>query len=62
MRKENLITRDEFRRLMELIHDSGMSKSMFAMKAGINPTYFLRVINKGKMSRKMYQKIMEVAG
>ena len=60
MRQENLITESEFKTITDLVSSSGMSKSKFAMKAGINPGYFLRVINKGVMSRKMYIKLMEV--
>lgn len=60
MRQENLITESEFKTITDLVSSSGMSKSKFAMKAGINPGYFLRVVNKGKMSRKMYAKLMEV--
>jgi len=60
LRQENLITESEFKTITDLVSSSGMSKSKFAMKAGINPGYFLRVINKGVMSRKMYIKLMEV--
>ena len=60
MRQENLITESEFKTITDLVSSSGMSKSKFAMKAGINPGYFLRVINKGVMSRKMYTKLIEV--
>jgi len=60
LRQENLITESEFKTITDLVNSSGMSKSKFAMKAGINPGYFLRVINKGVMSRKMYTKLTEV--
>jgi len=60
LRQENLITESEFKTITDLVNGSGMSKSKFAMRAGINPGYFLRVINKGVMSRKMYTKLIEV--
>ena len=60
MRQENLISKSEFKRIMELIHDSGMTKSKFAIQAGIHPGYFLRVIRSGKMSRKLYDRLAVV--
>jgi len=61
MKKENLISKNEFHQVLELIHDSGLSKTKFAINAGINPAYLLRVINRGQMSRKVYDRIMAEA-
>lgn len=58
MKQENLVSKSEFKQIMKLIHDSGMTKSKFAITAGINPGYFLRAGRSGKMSRKLYDRLM----
>lgn len=60
LRQENLISKSEFKKVLELIHNSGMTKSKFAVTAGVNPGYLLRVIKSGQMSRKLYDRLMEV--
>ena len=44
LRQENLISKSEFKKVMDLIHNSGMTKSKFAIKAGMNPGFLLRII------------------
>lgn len=60
MRQENLISKSEFKLILELIHNSGMTKSKVAVTAGMHPNYVLRVIKSGQMSRKLYDRLMEV--
>ena len=60
MRQENLISKKEFKKVLELIKNSGMTKSKFAITAGVNPGYLLRVVKAGQMSRKLYDRLMEV--
>ena len=58
MRQENLVTKKEFKKVLELMKNSDMTKSKFAITAGVNPGYLLRVVKAGQMSRKLCDRLI----